>query len=104
MFEQYLTGFSNGVAELTSVYRDRSVSSIECGSVVVVGVRIGNDDLYKELHGAGVTSLRSIGDCRAPGTIAHAVYSGHEYARTIDAGDSVQPFQWERARLTTEEL
>jgi dimethylamine/trimethylamine dehydrogenase len=103
VFEQYLTAFTNGSAELTSVYRDRTVSSIDCGSLVVVGVRIGNDDLYKELHETGVNSLRSIGECRAPGTIAHAVYSGHECARTIDAGDSVPPFAWERARLSTEE-
>ncbi len=104
VFEQYLTAFTNGSAELTSIYRDRTVSSVDCGSLVIVGVRIGKDDLYKELHEAGVSSLRSIGDCRAPGTIAHAVYSGHECARTIDAGDSVQPFEWERAKLTTEEL
>jgi dimethylamine/trimethylamine dehydrogenase len=104
VFEQYLTAFTNGSAELTSVYRDRTVSSVDCGSLVIVGVRIGNDDLYKELHGAGVNSLRSIGDCRAPGTIAHAVYSGHECARTIDSGDSVQPFEWERARLSTEDV
>ena len=103
VFEQYLTAFTNGSAELTSVYRDRTVSSIDCGSLVVVGVKIGNDDLYKELHETGVNSLRSIGDCRATGTIAHAVYSGHECARTIDAGDSVPPFAWERARLSTEE-
>ena len=89
---------------MTSVYRDRTVTSVDCGSLVVVGVRIGNDSLYKGLHEAGVSSLRSIGDCRAPGTIAHAVYSWHEYARTIDAGDSVQTFEWEQARLTTEEL
>jgi dimethylamine/trimethylamine dehydrogenase len=107
VFEQYLTDFKNGAVELTSIYRDSDVSSIDCSSLLVVGVRTGNDGLFQELSsdpdriaGAGISSLRSIGDCRAPGTIAHAVYSGHECARTIDAGDSIQPFAWERPMLS----
>ncbi len=109
VLEQYLTGFSSGTAQLTSVYRGGDGSSIDCGSLVVVGARCGNDRLFQELNSdadrianAGISSLRSIGDCRAPGTIAHAVYSGHECARTIDAGDSIQPFAWERPRLSSE--
>jgi len=106
VFEQYLTGFSNGAVELTSIYRDSDVSSIGCGSLIVVGVRTGNDRLFQELNSdtdritnAGISSVRSIGDCRAPGTIAHAVYSGHECARTIDAGDAIPPVKWERPSL-----
>ena len=108
VFEHYLTGFGDGAAQLASIYRDSDVNSVECGSLVVVGVRAGNDRLFQELNSdadrlesAGITSLRSIGDCRAPGAIAHAVYSGHECARTIDAGDSVQPFAWERPSLSS---
>jgi dimethylamine/trimethylamine dehydrogenase len=107
VLEQFLTGFENGSAELTSIYRDRTVSSIECGSLIVVGVKKSNDALFQELNsdpdrlaGANIGSLRSIGDCRAPGTIAHAVYSGHECAREIDAGEPIQPFMWERPRLS----
>jgi len=107
VFEQFLTGFKNGSAELTSIYADRSVSSRDCGSLLIVGIRQANDELFQELNSdadrladAGVRSLRSIGDCRAPGAIAHAVYSGHECARTIDAGDSVTPIAWERPRLS----
>jgi len=106
VFEQYLTGFSNGAVELTSIYRDSDVSSMNCGSLVVVGVRTGNDSLFLELNSdsdrianAGMSSLRSIGDCRAPGAIAHAVYSGHECARTIDAGDAIPSVKWERPSL-----
>jgi len=106
VFEHYLTGFSNGVAQLASIHRDDDVRSIDCGSLLVVGVRASKDNLYLGLNSdpdrladAGIISLRSIGDCRAPGAIVNAVYSGHECARTIDAGDSVQPFNWERARL-----
>ena len=106
VFEKYLTGFSDGVAQLASIYPGGDANSIDCGSLIVVGIRTANDSLFQELQAnpdglanAGISSLRNIGDCRAPGTIAHAVYSGHECARTIDAGDSVQPVQWERPRL-----
>jgi len=106
VFEHRLTGFSDGAVQLASIYRDSDVSSIDCGSLVVVGFRSGNDRLYRELNSdadrianAGISSLRNIGDCRAPGTIAHAVYSGHECARIIDAGDDIQPFALERPRL-----
>jgi dimethylamine/trimethylamine dehydrogenase len=92
VFEQYVTGFSQGVAELNSIYRGSDVSSIQCRSLVVVGVRTGNDGLFKELDSdknkierAGIRSLQSIGDCRAPGAIAHAVYSGHECARNLES-------------------
>jgi len=105
VFEQYVTGFSNGAVQLTDIYRGSDVSSIDCGSLLVVGVRTAEDGLYQELDSdpdrladAGINSLRSIGDCRAPGAIAHAVYSGHECARTIDAGDSGQPFAWAMRR------
>ena len=106
VFEYYLTGFSDGAAQLANIYLGSDVRSIDCGSLIVVGVRSGNDRLYQELNSdadrmadAGMISLQSIGDCQAPGTIAHAVYSGHECARNIDAGDSIQPFAWERPRL-----
>ena len=107
VFENYLTGFSDGVAELASIYKGGEVASIDCSSLIVVGVRSGNDQLFQELNSepgriadAGISSLRSIGDCRAPGTIAHAVYSGHECARNIDAGDTIQPFAVERPSLS----
>jgi dimethylamine/trimethylamine dehydrogenase len=108
VFEQYLTGFSDGSVELTSIYRDSDVSSVDCGSLIVVGVRNANDAVFQELNSdddriasAGISSLRNIGDCRAPGTIAHAVYSGHECARNIDGGDAIQSFAWERPRLSS---
>jgi len=107
ILEQYLTNFGDGAAQLRSIYRDTDVHSIDCGSLVVVGVRKADDALFRELESdpdrladAGIATLRSIGDCRVPGAIAHAVYSGHECARTIDADDSVQPIRWERPQLS----
>jgi dimethylamine/trimethylamine dehydrogenase len=106
VFERHLTGFSDGEVQLVSIYGDGDVCSVDCGSLIVVGFRTGNDFLFKELNSdadrianAGIISVQSIGDCRAPGAIAHAVYSGHECARNIDSGDAIKPFEWERARL-----
>jgi len=106
VFENYLTGFGNGSVELTSIYRDQDVTSVDCESLIIVGIRTANDRLYQELNsdtdrtaGAGIRYLQCIGDCRAPGAIAHAVYSGHECARTIDADDPAIPFRLERPLL-----
>ena len=85
--------------QLSSIYPGGGSSSLDCGSLLVVGNRTGNDDLYKELQDAGLESVRSIGDCRAPGAIAHAVYSGHECARTIDLGDDIEQVARERPDL-----
>jgi dimethylamine/trimethylamine dehydrogenase len=104
--EHYVTGLRDGAVQLVSNYPESDGRSIDCGSLVVVGVRARRDSLYQELSSdadriadAGIISLQSIGDCRAPGAIAHAVYSGHECARTIDADGTIEPFAWERARL-----
>ncbi|VUX55342.1 Oxidoreductase, FAD/FMN-binding family [uncultured Woeseiaceae bacterium] len=106
VLEHNLTGFSDGSVQLASIYRGGNARTVDCSSLVVVGIRTGNDSLFQELNSdpdrladAGISSLRSIGDCRAPGTIAHAVYSGHECARTIDAGESILPYAWERPRI-----
>ncbi|HVO02168.1 MAG TPA: FAD-dependent oxidoreductase [Candidatus Cybelea sp.] len=71
-------------------------------AVVSVTSRLPEEALYRELVAdperlvaAGITSVTRIGDCLAPGFIAHAVYSGHRYARELDApeiGDAV-PFK-----------
>ena len=106
VLEHYVTGFNDGTVQLASVYREGGAMPVDCRSLVVVGTRLGNDSLYQELKSdadrltnSGIRSLRSIGDCRAPGTVAHAVYSGHEYARTIDTDEPDERFEWERPRL-----
>jgi dimethylamine/trimethylamine dehydrogenase len=46
---------------------------------------------------AGVTR---IGDCLAPGTIAHAVYAGHRFARELDDSAAAEaPLRRETPRL-----
>jgi dimethylamine/trimethylamine dehydrogenase len=107
VLEHYVTGVTDGATQLASIYDENDKRSIECGSVIVVGVRNGNDSLYLELTAdavkikqAGLKSLQNIGDCRAPATIAHAVYAGHECARNIETGATASPYEWERAKLS----
>jgi dimethylamine/trimethylamine dehydrogenase len=59
---------------------------------VIVGARVARDDLYQallarrsEFGPAGILSVDRIGDALAPGAIAHAVHSGHRYARELDS-------------------
>ena len=49
---------------------------------------------------AGITSLARIGDCVAAGTIQHAVYEGHRFARELDAGAVADvPYKLEYVQL-----
>ena len=70
------------------VYSGRT-QEIECGTLVAVTSRLPDDGLWQDLaarrdewDGAGVRSVTRIGDCLAPGLIAAACYSGHEFARS----------------------
>ncbi len=85
-----LVDFVNDKAIMQDVFTDKR-SEIAAKSIVIVGHRSPNDALYHELlnqseklKDCGIKSLDRIGDCRAPGALVHAVYSGHEYARDLD--------------------
>jgi len=65
--------------------------SLPCKSLVIVGARAAKHELYRSLiarradwDAAGIASVDCIGDALAPGAIAHAVHSGHRYARELD--------------------
>ncbi|HEY8053855.1 MAG: FAD-dependent oxidoreductase [Steroidobacterales bacterium] len=65
---------------------------LPCRSLLIVGARTANDSLHgalcarpDDLRRAGIISVTRIGDAAAPGAIVHAVYSGHRYARELDA-------------------
>lgn len=62
------------------------------GALVPVTMRLPNDSLYHALmadaqavEATGIQSVKRIGDCFGPATIAAAVYEGHRYARELDA-------------------
>ena len=86
-----LTQIDAGGVQVEGVYGE-GVRSIECASVVMVTSRLPNDALYYALKGsperladAGIQSLKRIGDAHGPGLIAAAVWSGHRFARELDA-------------------
>ena len=86
-----VTAFEGGGVTLAGQFTDRA-TRLECQSLVIVGTRFANDALYTDLTArapevtaAGIRSVTRIGDALAPGAIVHAVYSGHRYAREMDA-------------------
>jgi len=86
-----VASFENG--ELTLVNQFTTAERrLPCGSLLIVGARFANDSLHgalcarqDDLRGAGIVSVTRVGDAAAPGAIVHAVYSGHRYARELDA-------------------
>ena len=95
-----LSKVGDGTVELVEMVTRATVT--RSAAVVSVTARLPNDALYYELAAAGgVPSVKRIGDCYGPATIAHAVYEGHRYARELDTDidpDAV-PFYRERFDL-----
>jgi dimethylamine/trimethylamine dehydrogenase len=84
-------GFDGREVALASNYGEPE-RRLPAAAVVAVTSRLPEEALYAALQGApealraaGIKSVTRIGDCLAPGFIAHAVYSGHRYARELDA-------------------
>ncbi len=98
-----LTAFDGHHASLACTYSGRE-KSIAAAALVMVTARTPDDALFQALSGKiaeGVEnapgSLRRIGDCEAPAIIAAAVFSGHRYARELDAGiDPDNPLKHDR--------
>ncbi len=93
-----LAGAGGGTADIACAYTGRR-HQIAAATLVMVTARLPNDILYDELGANGdAAGLTRIGDCLAPGTIAHAVYAGHRFARELD--DTVDaPLRREMPRL-----
>jgi len=98
-----------GEVEITCLYTERR-RTIPAAAVVMVTSRTPNNGLYLELtrnedrlKTAGIASVRAIGDCDAPSTIAAAVYDGHRAARELDEppADPDLPFRREHILLDT---
>jgi dimethylamine/trimethylamine dehydrogenase len=94
-----VTAFEPGELTLAAQFTDKE-SRLACRSLVIVGARLPNDSLYHQLVGqqdklaaAGIASVMRIGDALAPGAIVHAVYSGHRYARELDADPQAPSFR-----------
>ena len=96
-----LTAFDGGRATLACEFTGRE-TAINAEAVVLVTSRRPNDALYHALTGGiadgdAPRSVARIGDCEAPAIIAGAVFSGHRYARELDAAiDRDNPFKHDR--------
>ena len=84
-----VVALGGGSVEMVNLVTGESVN--RPGALVPVTMRLPNDLLYDalmadpgKLEAAGITSVRRIGDCYGPATIAAAVYEGHRYARELD--------------------
>jgi len=77
-----LAGIGADHAVLESIYTGNT-KEIGAATVVMATSRTPQDALYHSL--VGQMAIERIGDCLAPGTIATAVYSGHRFARELDA-------------------
>jgi len=89
-----LSEIQSGGVIAECIYTGRK-EEIPASTIVLVTSREPRDDLYRSLRDE--IDIERIGDCLAPGTVATAVYSGHRYARELDADVPVGvPFLRER--------
>ncbi len=90
-----LAAFEAGKARLACAFTGRE-EEIEAASLLVVAARLPDDALLRQLKGAqgrlkeaSIRTLRGLGDCLAPSTVAAAVYDGHRFAREL--GQEIDP-------------
>jgi dimethylamine/trimethylamine dehydrogenase len=101
-----LSAFDGREAMLICAYTGRT-RPIKREAVVMVTARKPNDALYHAVKarieagdGDVPRSLTRIGDCEAPAIIAAAVFSGHRYARELEApGPDAVQFRHERVTV-----
>ena len=84
-----LVGFEPGVVQLECVYSGKPLQ-LAADQLIPISARVADDALWieldqgrTELEQKGLLSLQRIGDCRAPGIVAAAVYAGHKAAREL---------------------
>ena len=80
MVSKTVAGLDRESALIACVYSG-AISSIACGGFIPVTSRAPNDGLWQALREIPTLNVHRIGDCRAPGLIAHAVYDGHRFAQ-----------------------
>ena len=89
-----LTAFDGSQATLGNLHTGEPCQR-QVDGVVIVGFRRANTDLYRQLTDQGApyanalahTNIQLVGDALAPGAIAHAVHSGHNFSRSLLEGD-----------------
>ena len=94
--EALLDSFDGEQVQLANIFTG-ALTSVSARSVVIVGLRLPNTDLFdalserqSEWKETGIKSVDRIGDALAAGALVHATYSGHSYARQLDCpGDEL---------------
>ena len=83
-----IDSYDGALLNLACVYSDQ-ITTIEAATIVSVTSRTPHTALTDDMAARsaewadhGIKTVTSIGDCHAPGLIAHAVYAGHEYAQS----------------------
>ena len=96
-----LESIGDGEVSLSCIYTG-ATRKIAADAVIPVTTRIPKNGLQSRLNFRraewlehGINSVTSIADCLAPGTIAMAVYAGHQYARELEFEASEIPFKRE---------
>ena len=74
-----VAALTSGGAQLKCVYSGKT-HDVACSGFVTVTSRQPNDTLWQETKAMPGKQVSRIGDCKAPGLIAHAVYEGRRYA------------------------
>jgi dimethylamine/trimethylamine dehydrogenase len=98
-----------GEGALTNCVFTGRERTIAADAAVLVTARLPIDSVYRDLVDArdrraeiGLRTVKAVGDCLSPGTIAAAVWEGHRYAEELDEpddrGDTV-PFRREVTQL-----
>ncbi|MFO0993812.1 MAG: FAD-dependent oxidoreductase [Hyphomicrobiales bacterium] len=94
-----VTGLDAKGVQTACIYTN-AVAHTDCGGLVLVTSREPNDALYHALKDdPAFASVSAIGDCRAPGIIAQAVYAGHEAGRLLGADEADRQFRRDRVLI-----
>ncbi len=82
---------AEGQATIANIYSEEHQQQVGFETLILVTSRQSDDVLYQALleHENRFKTLRAIGDCNAPGTVAAAVYDGHSAARYLESGQDI---------------
>jgi len=76
---------------IVNLYSDNHQQQLDFETLIIVTSRQSDDGLFQSLqaHAHRFKTLRAIGDCNAPGTVAAAVYDGHAAARQLESDEDI---------------
>ena len=88
-----LVGYAPKTVQLECVYSGVR-TEVSADYLLPISARVANDGLWRELEmrrdefdSRGGLSIQRVGDCRAPGIVAAAVYAGHKAARELGSSE-----------------